>query len=333
MEVRQLTFSEWGEELPSNGFEVFHTPEALRVLDEHAKGELQLFGGFKGDHAVGLLPVFVRDQRIAKAVVSPPPGLSVPRLGPVVMANSPKQSKHEKVNREFTESVLQALDADNSYTLFGLVTTLEYTDPRPYHWAGYDIEPRFAYVLDLEDTTKDDVLMSFSRDSRREIQDGEELDITVSKKGASAAMKVYDKYQERLAEQGIDFPTPRGYTHDLVTTLDDRARVYVAESPEGEFLSGLIILYSNDSAYSWMGGMRSYYEDVNVNSLIVWRIIEDIISDPDLESVSAYDFGNANIEKISNYKSKYNPNLVPHYEIKSGLLMRLAKKTYKALAY
>ena len=335
MEVTQITLSEWERELPNDGFDVFHTPEALRILDEYAAGELRPFGGFKGNELVGLLPVFVRRKLSAKAVVSPPPGLNVPRLGPVLMTNSPKQSKQVKANQEFTRAVLETIGIDRPLVLFGLVGTLNYTDPRPYEWAGCDIETRFSYVLELDDVTQEEVLMSFSRDSRRAIKDGEELDVEVTVNGADASVLVYDEYVDRLAEQGIDFPTPREFTHDLVAVLDDndRARVYVAESPEGEFLSGITVLYSNDSAYFWMGGTRAYYEDVNVNSLITWRIIQDIISDPALASIRSFDFGNASIERVAHHKSKYNPNLVPFYEIKSGLLMKLAKKTYMTLSY
>jgi hypothetical protein len=102
MRIQRLTLDEWGDALPTSGFEWAHRPDVLRVIDDHATGELQLYGGFKGEQPVGLFPVIVRTELFATAVLSPPPGLGVPRMGPILLPTSPKPSKQEKVNREFT---------------------------------------------------------------------------------------------------------------------------------------------------------------------------------------------------------------------------------------
>jgi hypothetical protein len=49
MRVRQLELSEWESALPAGGFEVFHLPDALEVLERFSDGDLKLFGGFKGE--------------------------------------------------------------------------------------------------------------------------------------------------------------------------------------------------------------------------------------------------------------------------------------------
>lgn len=328
MEINEFTLPEWAEALPDTGFDVFHTEEALHVLDRYESGELRLFGGYRGKELVAMLPAFVRELPFANVIVSPPPGLSVPRMGPILMPTSPKRSKQEKVNREFTEAILESLDSSDPLTFFGMVCDPTYTDPRPYEWAGHDVDTRFTYRIELQDRTEDDLLMSFSRDIRTNIRDAEESDVEIQRRGIEAAGQVYDKYRDRLAEQDIHFSTPRNYVQDLVAELDDRARVYVIEGPAGEFLGGQIILYSNGLAYVWIGGTPAYHNNVNMNSLMEWEIIKDILTEPALDSVNWYDLGNASIKHLSRYKSKYDPELVPHYEIKSGPLMTLAKRTY-----
>lgn len=333
MRIEELTLSEWEDALPSNGYDVFHSVEVLEVLDEHATEQLRLFGGYQGQELVGLFPLFTREVLFGRALISPPPGFGIPRLGPLVMTKSPKRRKQEQKNREFIRTILDAVDADDPFTLFATVCSPEFDDPRPFKRAGYNVEPNFTYSLDLTDTTPDQVLSSFSSDLRDDVQDGEDLDIDVSVRGPDAAMRVYDAYKARFAEEGIDFPVPRDYTYDLVEELDDRARVYVAETPDGEFLSGRTYLFSNDIAYSWQGGTRTYYEGVGVGGLLDWHLIRDILTDPELESVSRYDLGGASTEKLARHKSQFNPDLLPYYEIKSGLAMRLAKKAYLTLTY
>lgn len=333
MNVTEVSLSEWADVLPAEQIEVFHTPEVLRVMNAHATGELRLFVGFRGQEPVGLLPVFLREFPGVTVALSPPPGLSVSRLGPAVMSKTPKRRKQETINQAFTEAVLDAVGTDRGLTLFGMVFSTEYVDPRPYQWKGFDVEPRFTYRLDLRDTDRDEVLKGFTRDLRTEIRKLEETSLEPSVGGAADAVRVYDDYRERFAEQGAEFPTPRAYTRELVATLDDRARVYTVESPSGEFLGGISVLYSDSTAYFWQGGMRADYEGLSVNSLLHWRIIEDILRDPELDSVERYDLGRAAVQRLGRYKSKFNPDLVPYYEVKSSKLMLLAKRAYEFVTY
>jgi len=333
MRIESLTLAEWDNALPDDGFEVFHTPEALSVLDEHASGELRLYGGFKGQQPVGLLPAVVQERSLGTAVLSPPPGMGVPRLGPVLMPTSPKRRKREKVNSTFTEQVLDELAADRRTTLFRMICNTEYVDPRPYVWADLDLDTAFTYRLDLGETTADAVLDSFSKSLRREIRDGRDLDVTVTQEGIGGARAVYEHTRERYAEQDRQFPISWPYVRDLIVALDERARVYVARTPEGEFLSGITVLYSNDAAYFWQGGSRATYRNVSVNSLLHWRIVEDVVTDPPLDSVHHYDLMGANTERLCRYKSKFGADLVPYYVVESpGRHMDVAKRAYRMLA-
>lgn len=333
MQVTRLTLTEWGDALPATGFEWAHTLEALQVLDRHVRGELQLYGGFNGEQLVGLLPVVVRNELFATAVVSPPPGVGISRMGPILLPSSPKQRKQEKVNREFTAALLETVAAHEPLTLFGLSCSPEYADPRPYRWAGFDVETRFTYRLALDATTPERVLQSFSREARRGIRDAEDVGITVTLQDLSGARSVYDAYEARRNEQGDNYPVSWEYVRDLVATLGERARVYVAETAAEEFLSGITVVYSNDEGYCLQGGARVSHHNGSANELLHWRIIEDILTDPALASIDRYDLGNGDLESLAYYKSKYGAEPVPYYLIKSGRLMDLAQKAYELIVY
>lgn len=325
-----MDLDEWGEALPERGFDVFHTPEALAVLDDHAPGELRLYGGFKGQHVVGLLPLFVRETVVGRAALSPPPSMGVAHLGPLLMPNSPKRRKRENANLSFTEAVLDRLDVGSPLTLFRMICTPSYPDPRPYGWADLDVEPSFTYVLDVGSSSPDDLLSSFTRSLRRDIRKEEELGVTIDVEGLDAARQEYEKIASRYAQQDEPPPITWEYTRDLVEALGDRCRVYAARAPDGEFLSAIIALYSNDAASYWAGGTRASYENVSVNSLLHWRIITDIAEDPPLGTVRKYDLLGANTERLCQYKSKFGADLVPYFNVESnGLTMDLAKRAYQ----
>lgn len=332
MRLEQLSLDEWTDALPSTGFEPFHLPEALGVLDDHVDAELRLYGGFKGEQAVGLLPMFVKQQGLGTAALSPPPSYGVPRLGPVLMPTSPKRRKCERVNGAFSEAVLEDVDANSSRTLVRMSCHSAYLDPRPYVWANLDVDVAFTYRLDLSETTPDDLLRSFSKSLRREIRDAQDLDLTVEVGGEDALRTVYDRTRERYAEQGRGFTLSWPYVRDLAAALDDRFRVYVLRGPDGAFLSGIAVVYSNDAAYFWLGGARTTYENVGVNSLLHWHILEDLFDSPPRSSISQYDLMGANTERLCRYKSKFGADLIPYYVLESsGTSMAVAKTAYRLL--
>lgn len=334
MRIERLELSEWERALPNDGFEVFHTPEALSVLDRHVSGELHLYGGFNGQQAIALLPLFVQERSVGKAVLSPPPSMGIPRMGPVLMPNSPKRRKQEKLNREFTEAVLEEVDIDASLTLFRMLCNSAYADPRPYVWRDLRVETNFTYELDVGGApSTDELLKSFSKSLRREIRDARDLDVEVSVEGTRGAKEIYLNTKNRFVEQGEAFTMPWEYVEDLSTELGERSRAYVVRDPDGNFLSGINVLYSNDAAYFWQGGARATYENVSVNSLLHWRIIEDIAAGEPIESVTKYDLMGANTERLCRYKAKFGAELVPYYVVESGgTRMELAKRAYQLVS-
>lgn len=335
MRLERLSLDEWDSALPDEGFEPFHTAEALRVLDDHTDEQLQLFAGFNGDRPVGLFPVFGRSVRVGTVLTSPPPEMGVGRLGPIVMPASPKRRKREKLNGEFASLVIDETNADATTSLLRVITGTGYEDPRPFVWNGFDVETLWTYRLDVSNCSPDELLTGASKSLRREIRDASALDITVERAGLDGARAVYEETRRRYAEQGRTLPLKWSYVRDLVDALSDvdRARVYVARDEDGRFLSGITVLYSNDAGYFWQGGARSVHDGVAVNGLLHWRVLEDIADDPPRESVTTYDLQGANTERLCRYKSKFGAELVPYYLVETGgASMAAAKRAYELVA-
>lgn len=105
--VKGVFFSEWEAASSPEGYELFHTRDAVGVVAAHWSGDLRLFGRFKGQEPVGLLPLFVRETRVGRIVSLLPVGFGIGRLGPVVMSTSPKQRKREVVNKNSSKTLLK----------------------------------------------------------------------------------------------------------------------------------------------------------------------------------------------------------------------------------
>jgi len=333
MRLEQVDLRTWERALPETGFDVFHTPEALDVLDRHTAGELRLYAAYKGQAVVGLFPVFVRERGPGRMVFSPAPASGADRLGPLVTTDSPKRRKREEANGTLVERVLDAVDARSPRTLVWIQCAPSYVDPRPFKWADLDVDARFTYVLDLAGATPDDVLSGFNRDLRKDVREGLDLDVTVAVEGVESAMRIFDDVDARYDEYGERIPLSRPLYADLVEALGDRCRVYVVRDDDGDYLGGATILYSNDAAMFWQGGVAATHEGTSVNGVLHWAVITDVIEDPALESVSGYDLVGANDPRLANYKAKFGGELVPQYSVESGGVgMAVAKRAYRTLA-
>lgn len=330
MRVEQLTLEEWGSRLPTTGFEVFHLPEALAVLDQHADADLRLFGGFEGGELVGMTALFVRELPVGKVVLSSPMGTGVPYTGPVLTTTREGVAQYE-ANRRFLQGVLETVDVDCS-TLVSIRCGPEYRDPRPGLWDGLTVVPKFTYHVEVEDRTPDELLKTFSRNRRREIQRIEESEVTVERGGADASRRVFEETKARFAQQDEPFEMEWAYVRDLLTALGDRARVYVAR--EGKFLGGVTVLYSDDTALFWQGGTRNTTSNeadgASINSVLHWRIMKDIAEDPPVASVRRYDLMDGMQQRLARYKASFNPQLRPFYVLRSARWKTaLAKRAHR----
>lgn len=332
MRIKRLHLSEWAEILPDRGIEPFHTAAALEVTSRHVPGTIHLLGGFKGDEPVGLLPIHERRKLGGRLLTSPPLNLGIGRLGPVIMSSSPKQRKQELTNRRFVRAALDELDADGPRTLLRLACAPGYTDPRPFQWSGFAVKPAFTYRLSLEETDRDEVLDNFTRGLRRDIRKRDESGISIDRGDVTDLRRIYDAVKIRHHEQDHRYPLSWEFVRDLVDALDEQVRVYVARA-DGEFIAGTVVLYSTETAHFWKGGTKADYT-ISPNSLLHWRIITDILEDPELSGVEGYDLYTANNERLAEYKSKLGGSPQPYFIVESGgPAMTAAKGIYRMTAF
>lgn len=332
MDIRRLTSEEWAKHLPETGFELFHTVDGLEILERHSPYDLQCFGGFKGEQAVALIPIFRRSGPAGTtAYASPPPGRGVSFLGPLLMESSPKQRKREKVNEEFTSRILDALEID-ARSLFFMLCRPEYDDPRPYDWSDLSVKPSFTYRIEIDGRTPEEVLASFSRSRRREIRTADEADLSVELGGLPEARRIFESAHERYAEQDEAFWGDWAYVRDVVKSFEEHVQIYTVREGN-DFLGGVVVLYSTDTAYFWLGGVKSDNGVASVNSLLHWEIIRDIATDQSIETVDTYDLVGGATPRLCRYKSKFGPTLESYYKVTSGpLKMRLAELAYELTA-
>jgi CelD/BcsL family acetyltransferase involved in cellulose biosynthesis len=307
----------------------FHRYEALETLADHAGAELTALAGYKGQEPVGLFPVFAVEKWPVTAVVSPPPALHVPYLGPALLnMGKLKQRKAERRQRRFLEGAVDAVDRIHDPLYVHLRTVPGYPDFRPLQWHGFDVTPRHTYVVDL-DRDREDLLASFSSDARSNVRntDDDAYDIAVA--GRDSIAPIIQQVRSRFAAQDVPFNLSADLVEDLYDRLPEGAvRPYVCRV-DGVFAGGIVALDDGQRVSRWQGGVKVDGVDLPVNDLLDWRVMADALE----RGRAGYDLVGADTERISSYKSKFAPELRRFHALERGSpVVSFLVRRYRALS-
>lgn len=292
---------------------VFHRRGFLETLEAHGSGRLHSLVGYKGQQPVGLLPVFELSRGPFTTAFSPPPRRAIPYLGPVLLQyQNLKQRKFESLNNQFIEGCLAYLDAEISPGFVFVQTGCSYTDIRPFDWNGFDISQRYTYHVDVS-SSPESLMSSFSRSMRRSLTAEADVEFSVEQLGPEAIEFVVERLDDRYREQGKQLGVPAEFLRDLYEELgSETVRPYIG-TVDGEWATGIVTVESAETIYYYVGGGRPHV-DFPINNHVHWRVMQDAHQ----RGLRWYDLLGANKRNISNYKAKFDPELVAWFQLERG---------------
>lgn len=306
---------------------VFHRYAALETQARYAGASLHPLVGYVGEEPVGTFPVFEMRKGPVSLAFSPPYELGIQYLGPALLSmDSLKQRKREKRHEGFVDGCIEWIEGELDPQYLFVQTDWHYDDVRPFTWNGFDVQPQYTYVVDLE-PGEEGVLGRFSQNPRRNIRNHGEEDYSADEGGEEAIEWTIRRVNERYAEQGL---TPRftpEFVVDLYNRLDDgQVRPYTL-TVDGETVAGSILLEDGERAYSWQGSARPDV-DIPANDLLEWHTMCEAMS----RDVRTYEILGANTPRLNEWKTKFNPQPRAYYTAKRSTLgMDVAEQLYVQL--
>lgn len=299
----------------------FHWYEALSVQAEQTGTAVHPLVGYVGEEAVGLFPLFELSRGPLRLVFSPPPELRVSYLGPaLVNGEGLKQRKRERRQHEFIEQCIDWADARFNPRYGHIRIHGRYDDIRPFLWNDCTVTLSYTYHVDLT-MGEEQLLLSFSRDARSNIRDGEDTAYTIEEGGQAEIYDIIEQVARRYERQEIDYNLTPAFVTELADRLPEGAVRPYALRVDGEFIGGLIALDDGDTVYRWQGGVRTDTNvDVSINDLLDWHVMTEAIN----RDHTAYDLVGADNPRINRYKAKFNPELVPFYSVEHGSALTTA---------
>ena len=331
IEVHRITDgADWNTYVDrANGGSIFHRAEFLRAIAAETGMDLDLLVGKNGEHPIGILPVFSGTKGPLGMVFSPPPHAGIPHLGPAMMLDpNIKYRKAALRTKEFVEACVDWIDRERDPQYVRIVTNTAFDEVRPFRWLGFDVTPRFTYELDIS-RDESELLRSFSRDARSSIQDNYDRESVIAdggkqqfletepdpayeieNAGEDAIEYLAERLERRFDEQGKTCPVSAPYLQSIYEGLPDGAIDVYRLRIDGRPVSGRISLFHGGRLTYWQGVPRPTVDvDIPINDLLNWHSIRRA---RELGCDTA-ELSGANIERLWDYKAKFNPELATYY--------------------
>ncbi len=314
---------EWDELLKRCDGTVFHTWSWLKTMERHSKKkimgrwrrcELIPLKFLDGEVIVGICPLFVYNGTI-KYVFSPPMGVETLYLGPLVLdVRELKRSKREARTLSIVEQLHEYIELLKPN--FVLIHTL-LKDIRPFKWLGYEVEPRYTYVMKMKSI--DDVWKGYHRSLRRGVEKARRKGITVREGGMEDLKHIYTLLKERNR-----IHTTEDFVLDVYNKFN--VRVFIAEK-DGVKLSGIVNLcYGNRVAF-WIGAPKFTLEGVNPNEIVFYESMRWACE----EGYEYYEIMGADDRSLYDFKRKFNCDLEVYFTVRSfrPSILKVAEAIYR----
>ena len=305
---------------------LFHTFKWLKIMEKHSGSKLYPMIGYKGDEIVGIFPLFTKNKKVLRGVYSPIGGVETLYQGPVLIEKSKRQSKKESEFTEFIKQIDLFILAILKSNYISLSSPPGLFDCRAFKWNGYQVEPRYTYVIDLTGGEKS-VWDSFTKQHRNNIKRAGKKGVYIEKGSKKDISDIYNLLVKRRIEQRVPITSSEEYLLAVYNSFYQKNLDIFVAKYDNRIVSGVFSIYYKNKTSIWVGTPRSIVNGTSPNELLIWETIRYAC---DHGSEYCEEIG-ANSKALSNFKSNFNPDPVIYFSYKkySPFVKQLLRPLYR----
>mgnify|MGYP002407453003 CR=1 FL=1 len=286
---------------------LFHKWDFLNIIEKHSNTKLLSYVIYKGDKILALFPLFVGKKTILNMVMSPPFSFS-PYLGPIINFEfiDLKQDKKESLLNSMTQEVSSEIKKF-SPDYMRIKVTPGFSDIRSFKWEGYNIDPYYTYIIDLNHNL-DELWNNLKKSCRKDIRAVE--DKLILKKSQDFS-ELYKLVKSRYGEQRIAAPSmiSSSFLTEINEKFKDNLDLFYLYHKDRVISSQLIAKYRN-VYLTWIGSVKT--KDIRGgNEYLSWELMKIAKS----EGYEKFELHGANTINLCEFKSKFNPALDMGFDI------------------
>ncbi len=222
--------------------------------------------------------------------------------------NYPKNQKYYKklsFEKEMIEKILEQLP---KFDRFSQSFNYTHTNLLPFHWAGYDINVSYTYVI--EDTNIEKLEKNFETDIRRRRRKAEKNGIKVYE--SKDIKKFYELNKMTFIRQNKDIPYSFEFIENLYNNCKENnsCKMFFAKDKDGTVIAGNFLIYDESTVYYLMGGIDPDKKDLGGMDVVQFESIKLA-----LNSGRKFDFEGSMIESIEKYFRSFGAVQKPYFVI------------------
>lgn len=269
----------------------------------------------KGGQIVASMPIYSIKRYIFTYICQP----ELTQTMGIFFKYPKNQGYYKKLSfeKEIIESIVKQLP---NFDTFSQSFNFKQTNLLPFHWAGFDINVGYTYVIedisidDLENTVATDIRR---RRRRKAIQQGVQI-------FDGDDIKIFYKLNKMTFErQGMDIP----YSYEFIKNLyhsckaHNAVKIFFAKY-EDKIIAANFLIFDENTVYYLMGGIDSEYKSLGAMDLLQFEGIKFALC-----SGKKFDFEGSMIESIEKYFRSFGAQQKPYYNIskESSKLLKIVK--------
>lgn len=208
------------------------------------------------------------------------------------------QRANEQLNEIFVENLTKFIK-DNNYCYFSLNLPPKYSDIREFKWHGWQINPLYTYILNLNEIRERGLSVFVGKKVRNIIKYAKQR-LTVRKINAE---QFYSCYEDTYKRQGKKVPHPKSLFKNLI----DLENVTTLGAFAGkELTSAIIFCQVDDTSYYITSGIKEKFHNSNGTTLLVYHYLEQVLVGRNIKKIDLF---GANTKNVSYFKSCFDPKL------------------------
>ena len=217
------------------------------------------------------------------------------------------KNEYEKITYEkkYLQKLIEKLPFAHRYS-FRLQTTL--TDWQPFYWAGWRVETRYTYRLNIENLTS--VFDNFSGNTKRNIRKAAQYFTIDSNDNFDKFLEINDLTYKR---QRISQPIPLSTWQAVERVLSKKKsrKLFFSKNTEGVTDAAIYVVFDNQTAYYLAGSSTDAGRSRGAMHGLLARAIEEAAA----AGCIVFDFEGSMLQGVEPFFRGFGGTLTPYFRV------------------
>lgn len=308
-EISRGDLSQWDELVAQSPHgTIFHKTAWLNACAEYTGKKLKIFGCFRDDTLDGGCSLLIGKKWGVVSFAESNSGFTP--YGGFVLSSFPSTSVHkqETFSRQIIESLIDCIKKEHYISII-VSNSPEFHDIRPFIMRGWRSHLQYTYDFDLGVNLESHIDMQLKKTMRR----AEKQQFIFEP--SSDISKFYSLLCETYARKNLKPAASMRFITDVCLFIRDQncGEIVVAKTPDDEIACAEIVIWDTKKAYRWAAASDARFLDSGAPSLLLFTILKRLQG----KSIPKINLMGANTAQLSRFISRFNPTLVPYYQIQS----------------